>query len=67
MATIIENEMEVENFLMDMIEIHNEKDGNGGYVLTQTFEEAMLFSSNRGIVITLPDGSEYQITITRSK
>ncbi len=32
-----------------------------------TYEEVMMMSSNKGIVVTLSDGSEFQITIVRSK
>lgn len=33
----------------------------------KTFEEAGVMTRDKGLVITLPDGSEYQITIKRSK
>ena len=33
----------------------------------KTFEEAGVMTRAKGLVITLPDGSEYQITIKRSK
>ena len=33
----------------------------------RTFAEAGLMTWNRGLVITLPDGSEYQLTIVRSR
>ena len=33
----------------------------------KTFEEAGVMTMDKGLVITLPDGSEYQITIKRSK
>ena len=33
----------------------------------QTFEEAGVPSEDRGLVVTMSDGSEYQITIVKSR
>ena len=33
----------------------------------QTYSEAGIMTSSKGLVITLPDGSEYQLTIVRSR
>ena len=33
----------------------------------RTFEEAGLLLRNKGLVITLPDDTEYQLTIVRSR
>lgn len=33
----------------------------------RTFENAGVLTYNKGLVITLPDGSEYQLTIVRSR
>lgn len=33
----------------------------------RTFEEAGVLTYDKGLVISLPDGSEYQITIIQSK
>lgn len=33
----------------------------------QTFDEAGLMTRNSGLVISLPDGSEFQLTIVRSR
>ena len=33
----------------------------------QTFEEAGVMTYNKGLVITLPDGSEFQLTIVQSR
>ena len=33
----------------------------------QTFEEAGVMTYNKGLVITLPDGSEFQVTIVQSR
>ena len=32
-----------------------------------TFEEAGIMTYNKGLVISLPDGSEYQLTIVKSR
>ena len=32
-----------------------------------TFEEAGVMTYNKGLVITLPDGTEYQLSIVRSR
>ena len=33
----------------------------------ETFEEAGVMTYNKGLVVTLPDGSEFQLTIVRSR
>jgi len=33
----------------------------------RTFEDAGVMTNNKGLVITLPDGTEYQLTIVRSR
>jgi hypothetical protein len=33
----------------------------------QTYEQAGVMTYNKGLVITLPDGSEYQLTIVQSR
>ena len=33
----------------------------------RTFEECMLLTRNRGLVIKTPDGSEFHLTIVKSK
>lgn len=39
----------------------------GEWVEVRTYEEAGLLSHNEGLVVTLPDGREYQITIVQSR
>ena len=54
---------------------HNAADGEMGeaphtafqIARTKTFEDAMILTSDKGLVITAEDGSEYQITIVKSK
>ena len=33
----------------------------------QTFEEAGILTRNRGLVVTMTDGTEFQITVVQSK
>ena len=33
----------------------------------ETYEQAGVLTYNKGLVITLPDGSEYQLTIVQSR
>ena len=33
----------------------------------QTFEEAGILTYNKGLVISMPDGTEYQLTIVQSR
>lgn len=33
----------------------------------RTFQQAGVMTYNKGLVITLPDGTEYQLTIVRSR
>lgn len=33
----------------------------------KSFEDAMVMTDNKGLVITLADGSEFQVSIVRSK
>lgn len=35
-------------------------------ISVRSFEEAMLLTSNAGVVIRLEDGSEYQVTVVKS-
>lgn len=37
------------------------------HVRTSTFDAAGVMTSNDGLVVTLSDGSEYQITVVRSR
>ena len=39
-----------------------------GYIhSTETFEEAGVLTMNKGLVLRMKDGSEYQVTIVRSR
>lgn len=40
---------------------------NGDFADVRSFEDAWLVTRNRGIVVDLPDGSQFQVTIVKSK
>ncbi len=47
--------------------IENIVEEKGEWVEVRTYEEAGLLSYDKGLVVTLPDGREYQITIVQSR
>jgi len=49
-----------------MVELMRELLEEGGFEVA-TFEEAGLLTRNEGLVIKTEDGSEYQVTIVKSK
>lgn len=38
-----------------------------GVIEVQTFDEAGILTQDRGVLVTLEDGKEYQISIVRSR
>ena len=60
------NEADLENMLMELI-----ADGDTvidrGSTWCQTFDDAGILTRDNGLVIILPDGSEFQVTIKRSR
>ena len=61
-------EQEVQDALMALIG-WNEDLGNTALAeaRVRTFEDAGLMTRNKGVQITLPDGSEFQLTILQSR
>lgn len=47
--------------------IENVVEEEGEWVEIRTYEEAGLMTYDEGLVVTLPDGREYQITIVQSR
>lgn len=48
--------------------IDYDEDGNGIYPEnSRSFDSVMLLTDNKGVVVTLSDGSEFQLTIVKSK
>jgi hypothetical protein len=52
--------------LFDDLDVNESFDPDGIANVT-TFEEAGVLTMNAGLVVTLDDGSEYQITVVRSR
>ena len=50
---VLTGEWDTENSALESVEV-------------QTFENAGVMTYNKGLVITMPDGTEYQLTIVRS-
>lgn len=58
-------EQEIQDILQEAIDLFVEEEGAA--VETITFEEAGIFTNDKGLVLTTEDGHEFQITIVRSK
>ncbi len=62
--------MKIED-LMDFIEesiwVNQEENDLDTIETIQTFEDKMLLTGNKGLVIKTQDGSEFQVTIVKSK
>ena len=61
------DEESMENFLMELIAEGEGTGINREEVYFQSFDEAGLMTYNKGLVVILPDGSEFQITIVQSR
>ena len=67
--TITQDE-QVQNALLELVadEGHEAFDDAGdGFDSVSTFNDAGVMTYNKGLVVRLRDGSEYQITIVRSR
>lgn len=65
-------ESEMESNLQAMIEesgiaIYDENDEGVAVKSVRTYRDAGLLTNNKGLVLTLTDGSEFQLQIVRSK
>ena len=56
---------ELESYLMEVFDWSSNEDGE--IKDSETFEAKGLLTNNSGIVLTMRDGSEFQITIAKSK
>jgi hypothetical protein len=65
------DEKEMQDALIGLIEDEAMADyftqGGGDVRSVETFKDACVLTNNAGIVLRLMDGSEFQITIVRSK
>ena len=55
----------LENILIDALEYYQEEEG--AKIKTRTYEDVGMLTTDRGLVVRLPDGSEFQITIVQSR
>jgi hypothetical protein len=58
----MENEQMLEEELKELFE-----GMVSGVIEVQTFDEAGILTQDRGVLVTLEDGKEYQISIVRSR
>ncbi len=60
-------EWDVQNALKGLLQDGYDSEEVFADAHVRTFDEAGMMTYNRGVVITLPDGSEFQLTIVQSK
>jgi hypothetical protein len=65
-------ERNLEHFLLEQLgdprgDLTDESGESVEVLSAVSFEDAGLLTSNRGVVVRLADGSEYQVTVTRSR
>ena len=58
------NEIEFETMLYEMLQ---DEDATPEVARVQTFEEAGLLTSNRGVVVRTTDGREFQVNVIQSR
>ena len=59
------SEHELANYLIEVLDWSNSEDGAIKDV--DTFESAGLLTQNEGLVIKMQDGSNFQLTITKTR
>lgn len=63
-------ERKFERLLYKLLSLYIERIQNGDWrdrSGVRTFREAMIMTNSKGLVVELSDGSEFQVTIVRSK
>jgi hypothetical protein len=55
----------LENILIDALEYYQEEEG--AKIKARIYEDVGMLTTDRGLVVTLPDGSQFQVTIVQSK
>jgi len=62
------NDKQLEQTLMDAVEVYQEGTEDADNIARMTsFEDGGVLTNNAGFTVTLEDGSEYQVTIVRSR
>ena len=57
----------LQNALMDLIREGESFEIDWENIRVSTYENAGVMTYNKGLVLTLPDGSEFQLTIVQSR
>jgi hypothetical protein len=55
----------LETILIDALEYYQEEEGTK--IKTRTYSDVGMLTTDRGLVVSLPDGSQFQVTIVQSK
>jgi hypothetical protein len=61
------NEFEMQEFIKECLELGDELEGDPKIKRIRPFYEAHLLTTNKGLVLTMLDGSEFHVTIVQSK
>ncbi len=61
------DEFEMQEFLQACLELGDEREGEQQIKRIRPFAAAHLLTTNKGLVVTLKDGSKFQLTIVQSK
>lgn len=60
------NEKDIQDLLNEALNFHNDENDAEIYSIN-TFKDAGVLTTDKGIVLKMEDGSEFQITIVQSK
>lgn len=58
-------ETKLVEYLMEVLDFASEEDGM--IIGSSSFEDVGMMTSNEGLVVRMKDGSEFQITVVKSK
>ena len=67
MEVYIMNELEMQELLTDALNFNDEENENNQIKSIKSFQDAIILTSNKGLIIKMNDGSEFQITIIQSR
>ena len=59
------NAENLENILIDALNYYAEEEAVR--IKTRTYEDVGMLTTDRGLVVSLPDGSQFQVTIVQSR
>ena len=61
------NELEMQELLTDALNFNDEENENNQIKSIKSFQDAIILTSNKGLIIKMNDGSVFQITIIQSR